>query len=44
MISDNKKKEAVVKLKLIALIDYLPDGMQIKLLRYLEKKTQYKNR
>jgi Tfp pilus assembly protein PilZ len=42
MISDNKKKEPVVKLKLIALIDYLPDGMQIKLLRYLEKKLNIK--
>jgi len=43
MISPNKKqKESVVKLKLIALIDYLSDGMQIKLLRYLEKKLNIK--
>jgi len=43
MISPNKKqKEPVIKLKLIALIDYLSDGMQIKLLRYLEKKLNVK--
>ena len=43
MISPNQKqKEPAVKLKLIALIDYLPDGMQIKLLRYLEKKLNIK--
>ena len=43
MISPNQKqKEPVVKLKLIALIDYLSDGMQIKLLRYLEKKLNLK--
>ncbi len=43
MISPNQKqKEPAVKLKLIALIDYLPDGMQIKLLRYLEKKLNLK--
>ena len=43
MISPNQKqKEPTVKLKLIALIDYLPDGMQIKLLRYLEKKLNIK--
>ena len=39
MISPNKKKkEPAVKLKLIALIDYMSDEMQIKLLRYLENK------
>ena len=43
MISpNNKKKEPAVKLKLIAIIEYLPDGMQIKLLRYLEKKLNIK--
>jgi len=43
MISDNKKqKEPVVKSKLIALIDYLSEGMQIKLLGYLEKKLNIK--
>ena len=43
MISDNKKKkEPAVKLKLIAIIDYMSDGMQIKLLRYLEKKLNLK--
>jgi len=43
MISpNNKQKEPAVKLKLIALIDYLSDGMQIKLLRYLEKKLNIK--
>jgi len=43
MISPNKKKkEPAVKLKLIALIDYMSDEMQIKLLRYLEKKLNIK--
>ena len=43
MISLNKKlQEPVVKLKLIALIDYLSEGMKIKLLRYLEKKLNIK--
>jgi len=43
MISPNtKQKEPAVKLKLIALIDYLSEGMQIKLLRYLEKKLNIK--
>ncbi|MBW1643057.1 MAG: PilZ domain-containing protein [Deltaproteobacteria bacterium] len=43
MISDNKKqKEPAVKSKLIAIINYLSDGMQIKLLRYLEKKLNIK--
>ena len=43
MISSNKKmKEPSVKLKLIALIDYLPGRMQTKLLRYLEKKLNVK--
>jgi len=41
MISPNKKKKEPA-LKLIALIDYLSDGMQIKLLRYLEKKLNVK--
>ena len=39
MISqNNKNKESAVKLKLMALIDYMSDDMQIKLLRYLENK------
>jgi len=43
MISDNKKqKESAVKSKLIAIINYLNGGMQIKLLRYLEKKLNIK--
>jgi Tfp pilus assembly protein PilZ len=37
-----KKKEPGVKLKLIALIDYLSDATQIKLLSYLEKKLNIK--
>ena len=43
MIStDKKQKEPAVKLKLIALINYLSDEMQIKLLRYLENKLNIK--
>ncbi|MEA3437969.1 MAG: PilZ domain-containing protein [Thermodesulfobacteriota bacterium] len=39
MIStDKKQKDPAVKLKLIALINYLSDEMQIKLLSYLENK------
>ena len=43
MISDNEKqKVSAVKSKLIALINYLSEGMQIKLLRYLENKLNIK--
>ena len=39
MISrNNQNKEPAVKLKLRALIEYMSDGMQIRLLRYLENK------
>ncbi len=39
MISqNNQNKEPDVKLKLRALIDYMSDDMQIRLLRYLENK------
>jgi len=43
MTSTNKnRKDPAVKSKLIALINHLSEGMQIKLLRFLEKKLNIK--